>query len=74
MGSMMDQQAKLRDLYEAPQRDTAAIDSTYKAIDGMRQQMIDSSTDARKRIEAVLSKKQLDQLRTLQNQQDQLGW
>lgn len=74
MGSMLDQQAKLRDLYEAPQRDTAAIDSTYKAIDGMRQQMIDSSADARKRIEAVLTKKQLDQLRTLQNQQDQLGW
>lgn len=74
MGSMMDQQAKLRDLYEAPQRDTAAIDSTYKAIDGMRQQMIESSADARKRIEAVLTKKQLDQLRTLQNQQDQLGW
>jgi Spy/CpxP family protein refolding chaperone len=74
MGSMMDQQAKLRDLYEAPQRDNAAIDSTYQAIEGMRQQMIDSSAEAHKRIEAVLTKKQLEQLRTLQNQQDQLGW
>lgn len=74
MGAMMDQQAKLRDLYEAPQRDNAAIDSAYKAIDSMRQQLIDSSADAHKKIEAVLTKKQLEQLRTLQKQQYQLGW
>lgn len=74
MGTMMDQQAKLRDLYEAPQRDNAAIDSAYKAMDGMRHQLIDSSADAHKKIEAVLTKKLLEQLRTLQKQQDQLGW
>lgn len=74
MGAMMDQQAKLRDLYDAPKRDTSAIDGTYKTIDALRQQMIDSSVDARKRMEAVLTKKQLDQLRTYQSQQEQLGW
>lgn len=74
MGRMMDQQAKLRDLYDAPKRDSAAIDTTYKAIDDMRQQMISSSADARKRIEAVLTKKQLEQLRTYQSQEDELGW
>ena len=74
MGSMMDQQAKLRDLYDAPKSDTAAVDSAYKSIDGMRQQMIDSSADARKRIEAVLTKKQREQLRTYQSQEDELGW
>lgn len=74
MGSMLDQQSKLRDLYEAPTRDSAAIDSTSKTIDGVRQKMIGSSTDARKRIEAVLTKKQLEQLRTYQRGQDELGW
>jgi hypothetical protein len=74
MGSMLDQQAKLRDLYDAPKRDSSAIDSTYKAIDGFRQQMISSSADARKRIEAVLTKKQLEELRTYQGQRDELGW
>jgi Spy/CpxP family protein refolding chaperone len=74
MGSIMDQEAKLRDLYDAPKRDSAAIDSTYKSIDGMRQQMIAASADARKRIEAVLTKKQLDMLRTYETQQDELGW
>ncbi|MGN6667431.1 MAG: Spy/CpxP family protein refolding chaperone [Trinickia sp.] len=74
MGSMMDQQSKLRDLYEAPKRDTAAIDSAYKSMDDMRQQMISSSADASKRIEAILTKKQLEKLRTYQRQEDELGW
>ena len=74
MGSLMDQQAKLRDLYDAPKRDASAIDNTYKAIDGVRQQMISASVDAHKRIEAVLTPKQLAQLRTYQSQQEQLGW
>lgn len=74
MDSMMDQQAKLRDLYDAPKRDSAAIDSTYKTLDGIRQQMIGTSADARKRIEGVLTKKQLEKLRTYQSQRDDLGW
>ncbi|WP_325101035.1 Spy/CpxP family protein refolding chaperone [Paraburkholderia kururiensis] len=74
MGSMMDQQAKLRDLYDAPKRDAAAIDDAYKAIDGIRQKMIDSSADAHKRMQAVLTKAQLDKLRTFENQQEELGW
>jgi len=74
MGKMMDQQAKLRDLYDAPKRDAAAIDDTYKSIDAMRQQMIGSSTDARTRIEAVLTPKQREKLRTYQCDEDQLGW
>lgn len=74
MGNMMDQQAKLRDLYDAPKRDAAAIDDAYKAIDGIRQKMIDSSADAHKRMQAVLTKAQLDKLRTFENQQEELGW
>ncbi|AIO68056.1 Spy/CpxP family protein refolding chaperone [Burkholderia oklahomensis] len=74
MGDMMDQQAKLRDLYEAPKRDNAAIGETSKAIGSLRQKMIDSSLDARKKMEAVLTSKQLDKLRTYEKQADELGW
>lgn len=68
MGNMMDQQAKLRDLYEAPKRDSAAIDETYKSIGDLRQKMYDSSVSARKRMEAVLTSKQLEKLRTYREQ------
>lgn len=68
MGTMMDQQAKLRDLYEAPKRDSAAIDETYKSIGDLRQKMLDSSVSARKRMEAVLTSKQLEKLRTYREQ------
>lgn len=73
MNSMMDQQAKLRDLYEAPKRDSAAIDDTYKTIGDLRQKMIDSSVEAHKRMEAVLTSKQREQLRTYR-EQDRWGW
>jgi len=74
MGSMMDQQATLRDLYQAPKRDDAAIDETHKAIGALRQKMTDASLDARKRVEAVLTRKQLDKLRAYENQADEFGW
>jgi Spy/CpxP family protein refolding chaperone len=73
MNSMMDQQAKLRDLYEAPKRDSAAIDETYKAIGDIRQKMIDSSIDARKRMQAILTSKQQEKLRAYR-EQDQWDW
>ncbi|MDR3411650.1 MAG: Spy/CpxP family protein refolding chaperone [Formivibrio sp.] len=65
MGGMMDQQAKLRDLYQAPKRDQAAIDEAYKTIGQLQQQMFDSSVDAQKRTDAVLTKEQQEKLRTL---------
>ena len=73
MGTMLDQQAKLRDLYEAPKRDSAAIDEAYKSIGELRQKMYDSSISARKRIEAVLTSKQLEKLRAYR-EQDGAGW
>ena len=63
MGAMMDQQAKLRDLYAAPNRDSAAIDEAYKNIGKLQQQMYESGVDARKRIDAVLTKEQQEKLR-----------
>jgi len=64
MGEMMNQQARLRDLYQAPKRDDAAIDRANKEIGKLQQQMYDSSVAAQKRMEAVLTKEQQEKLRT----------
>jgi Spy/CpxP family protein refolding chaperone len=64
MGEMMDQQARLRDLYLAPKRDSAAIDAANKAMGTLHQQMYETSADAHKRMEAVLTKEQQEKLRS----------
>lgn len=64
MGAMMDQQAKLRDLYSAPKHDDAAINDAYTAMTKLQRQMYESSIEARKRIDAVLTKEQQDKLRS----------
>ena len=64
MGEMMNQQAHLRDLYQAPKRDDAAIDTAYKAFGKLHQSMYESSVEAQKRMEAVLTKEQQEKLRT----------
>jgi len=64
MSKMMDQQARLRDLYAAPKQDAAAIDEAYKTFGKLQQQMYDSSVESQKRMEAVLTKEQQDKLRT----------
>lgn len=58
MGQMMDEQARLRDLYNAPKRDSAAITSANKKISELQRRMYESAADAHKRMEAVMSKKQ----------------
>lgn len=63
MGAMMDQMSKLRDLYEAPKRNEAAVEEAYKQFGQLRQQMFDSAVDAHKRMEAVLTKEQRERLR-----------
>jgi len=62
MGAIMDQQSKLRDLYGSPKQDSAAIDDVYKTIGKLRAQMYDSTVEAHKRMEAVLSKEQQETL------------
>jgi len=64
MNEMMNQQARLRDLYQAPKRDNAAIDQAYKEFGKLQQQMYDSSVEAQKRMEAVLTKEQQEKQRT----------
>jgi len=60
----MDEQAKLRDLYSAPKQDSAAIDNAYKAIGKLQQQMYESSVDAQKRVDAILTKEQREKMRS----------
>ena len=64
MGEMMNQQARLRDLYQAPKRDDTAIDHANKEIGRLQQQMYDSSVAAHKRMDAILTKEQQEKLRT----------
>src|SRR5512139_1492545 len=58
MGQMMDEQAKLRDLYDAPKRDSDAINNAYKNINELQRRMYESAADAHKRMEGVLTKEQ----------------
>lgn len=74
MGEMLDLQARLRDLYAAPKRDTAAIGDTYKAMGKLRQQMYDSSVAAHKRIEAVLTKEQQEKFQNYWRNGEAAGW
>ena len=64
MSEMMDQQAKLRDLYLAPKRDSAAIDAAYKAFGKLQQRIYDTAVKAQKRMEEVLTKEQQEKMRT----------
>jgi len=54
----MDEQARLRDLYGAPTRDAGALDNGYKKVNELQRQIYDSSEDAYKRMEAILTKEQ----------------
>ncbi|OJW51313.1 MAG: hypothetical protein BGO60_12235 [Thiobacillus sp. 65-1059] len=58
MGRLMDEQARLRDLYDAPTRDAGALDNGYKKVNELQRQIYDSSEDAYKRMEAILTKEQ----------------
>lgn len=58
MGKMMDEQARLRDLYDAPKRDSDAIANAHKKISELQRRMYEDAADAHKRMESVLTKEQ----------------
>ncbi|PKO72147.1 MAG: hypothetical protein CVU20_03750 [Betaproteobacteria bacterium HGW-Betaproteobacteria-14] len=58
MGRTMDEQAKLRDLYEADKRDPAAIGAAYQRIFDLQRQMIESTVAAHNKIEGLLTPEQ----------------
>ncbi len=58
MGRLMDEQAGLRDLYDAPKRDGDALSEAYRKVRGLKQQIYETSEDAYERIDAILTPKQ----------------
>ena len=58
MGKMMDEQARLQDLYDAPKRDSDAIANAHKKISELQRRMYEDAADAHKRMESVLTKEQ----------------
>jgi len=64
MGKLLDEQARLRDLFAAEKRDPAAIGKQSMKVADLRRQLLEASIDSHNRIEALLSKEQKDQLRS----------
>jgi len=73
MATIMAEQARLRSLINLPIPDAAAINNARTKIGELQQQMYASVMDARKRMEAVLTQEQLEQLEQLRGYW-QRGW
>ncbi len=58
MGRTMDEQIKLRDLYDAEKRDPAAIGAAYQRVFDLRRQMIEATVAAHNKIEGLLTPEQ----------------
>jgi Spy/CpxP family protein refolding chaperone len=63
MGKIMDEQAKLRDLYQEDELDAKKIGAVYDNIFKLRQQMIEAHIQAINQARAVLTKEQREQLK-----------
>lgn len=57
-GSINDESAKLRDLYEADRRDPASIGKVYQKLFDLKRQMIENYMEVQNRIEDVLTPEQ----------------
>jgi len=66
MGKMQVQQFKLRELMDSDKADDAAVGKAYKSLAELRRQMWTAAVDARKQVDAALTKEQREQL--------QRGW
>ncbi len=65
MGEILDERAKLRDLYNADKRDPTAIGAEYQRIFDLRRQMIEAGISAHNRVEEVLTAEQRQKVRDL---------
>jgi Spy/CpxP family protein refolding chaperone len=63
MGKVRTERLHLQDLYSAESPDPEAIGAQQKKLLALRQQMIDVSVDAQKRLDALLTKEQKEALR-----------
>lgn len=62
-GKIMDEQAKLRDLYAGETVDPKKVGAVYGGIAKLQQQVIEANVEAHNRVQAVLTKEQKEQLR-----------
>ncbi|MCC7325969.1 MAG: Spy/CpxP family protein refolding chaperone [Burkholderiales bacterium] len=62
MGKMQVQQFKLRELMASGKADDAAVGKAYKSLVELRQQMWTAARDARKQVDAALTKEQREEL------------
>lgn len=62
MQKVWEQQDQLSTLYYAEKRDETAIKKAYAKLNDLQKEMLDSRLDADKRIEALLSKEQKEQM------------
>jgi len=65
MGKIMDERARLRDLYDADKRDTQAILKVQDQINLHQRKMMELHLNTQNQIEALLTKEQRDQLRSM---------
>lgn len=63
MGKMMEEQNRLRDLYQMDELDSKKIGAVYANISKLRQQMIEMHAQTTNQIQALLTKGQREQLR-----------
>ena len=63
MGKMHEQGFKMRELYASGKLDDAAMRQAYDTMAAMRKSMFENGLETRKKIEAVLTKEQREQLR-----------
>jgi Spy/CpxP family protein refolding chaperone len=66
MGRILDERAKLYDLYAVDRPDPKKIGQVYGAIFDVRRQMIETQIDAMNRAKDILNKDQLEKLKQLQ--------
>ncbi len=64
-GSIMDESAKLRDLYEADKHDPATIGNVYQKIFDLKRQMIEAMIDTQNHVEELLTPEQIIQLKDM---------
>jgi Spy/CpxP family protein refolding chaperone len=63
MNAMHEEQAKLRGLYSAPQRDDSAIAASRERLRKLQEEIHQAALDARKAMDAVLTPDQREQMR-----------
>lgn len=66
-GLIMDESAKLRDLYAADKREPSAIGKEYQKIFDLQRQMIEATITAQNRIEELLTPDQRAQLKNMRH-------